>query len=170
MLPFRTGPFIDEVLSLTPDSPSFSDVISHRNSSAKRSGTTTGSFQVADNSSRWTPPWRESERGIGSLVLTWTLPPVLYLDLAVSTPGSVVWLRTWLERYLDGKGSSADDDPDLSFFYMIVGAVGATPAEGIVDGRAVLEAGFGGAPVGPSEAGTTTLRHMVRWVVGCLGE
>lgn len=122
-------------------------------------------------SERWAPPWRERNRGVGSLVLIWTHPPVLHLDLDVSANGVARWLRLWLERYLDLRSSAADNDPDFSFFYVVLGHdVGTAPADGMVDGLGVHEAGYGGDPVGPQDAETTTLRKMVEWATDNLLE
>lgn len=101
--------------------------------------------------------------------MSWTVPPTLVIDLPGSSATRLLWLRTWLKQYLALKGSLADDDPDLSFFYLVLGTdLEDASATGEVDGTVVLEAGYGGEPVGPPNADTTTLRHMVQWVLARL--
>lgn len=52
-------------------------------------------------------------------------------------------------------------DPDFTFAYVVLGTIsGSQPIDGKVDGKAVLEAGYGGAPVGPDPAVPTTVSAL----------
>jgi hypothetical protein len=123
---------------------------------------------VAEQARNWVPPWRTRARATGSLVLVWTVPALLRLDLSLASAADLRWLRTWLEQYLTHQPEGSSEEVDYTFFYVLIGEVGAVAPEGRVDGKAVLEAGFGGPPAGPEDASTTSVDELVRFAIDCL--
>jgi hypothetical protein len=127
-----------------------------------------GMFPVAEQRSFWTPPWRAREQGNGELVVLWTVPPVLWLDVTLSAPASSTWIRAWLQRYLERQDPRSASEDDFTFFYVVFGELGAGRADGTVDGVSVIEAGLGGDPVGPISAMAGSVDDIVKWAINSL--
>lgn len=123
---------------------------------------------VADLAWEWVPPWRTRERGTGSLVLIWTVPAVLRIDVSLAGAEDLRWLRRWLERYLTRQPEGSNEEADYTFLYVVVGDLADEDPDGLVDGKAVVEAGFGGPPVGPEDATTASVDDLVRFAIDCL--
>lgn len=132
------------------------------------SASITGTSPVADLNPGWTPPWRSRERASGALVLIWTVPAVLRLELTLASAQDVRWIRQWLERYLALLPSGSAEEADFTFLYLLVGDLTDADPDGRVDGVAVLEAGFGGSPVGPEGGVPVAVDDLVRFALECL--
>jgi hypothetical protein len=65
-------------------------------------------------------------------------------------PGVFRWIFDWFVAYHACNLSQGIGEPEFSFLYMIPGRTRGLPT-GIVDGVEVLEAGFGGAAMGPAD-------------------
>jgi len=116
----------------------------------------------------WTPPWTERERGTGALVVTSGERLQLRVDVTLDMPQSMSWLIQWLDAYLALQVDGGLEDPDFCYFYAVLGELDAGIGDGKVDGRAIVQAGYGGDPYGPIGAHPTTLAEMVGWAVQCL--
>jgi hypothetical protein len=92
----------------------------------------------------------------------------LHVDLTLDSPGAVSWLTLWLNAYLALQVDSGLEDPDFCYFYVVVGEFSPRIADGRVDGKSIVQAGYGGDPYGPTDARPTTLAELVGFAVRCL--
>ena len=118
--------------------------------------------------SLWTPPWTERERGTGALVVTSGERLQLHVEMALVTEGAMSWLAGWLRAYLAHQPDGGLEDPDFCYFYVVLGELSAGNGDGTVDGKSIIQAGYGGDPYGPTDADPTTLAELVGWALQCL--
>jgi hypothetical protein len=109
----------------------------------------------------WQPPWSQPDIAAARLAVTSTLVGRrVCLEISKPVPGLVTWLKVWIAAYLRRLPDHGLDDADFSFVYITFGSIVGRAPDGIVDGVAVLEAGYGGDPVGPAEAAPATVAAL----------
>jgi hypothetical protein len=119
--------------------------------------------------SDWIPPWRDQAHTTAR-VFAVSSPDGsrVVIETHSATPGLASWLKAWIGAHLSGLPDAGTDDPDFTFVYVVLGSFDGAVPDGQVDGTAVLEAGYGGWPVGPEDGEPTTLAVMFEGLASAL--
>jgi hypothetical protein len=108
----------------------------------------------------WEPPWRTLDQASGYLVVASRAGGVEVVFRSVA--GSSVsrpWMSDWLRRFAVTPPHNAIDD-ETSFFYVLFGDPEGATADGLVDGVAVIECGYGTQPAGPEDGTDSSLATL----------
>ena len=99
----------------------------------------------------WQPRWNRIDQASSSLIV-WNDGHGMHVNFSAVGPDALgpSWAAEWLELYHRRQGAEELSHEHDSFFYVLLGGMSQEAAilTGTVDGRAVLEVGFGSAPAG----------------------
>jgi hypothetical protein len=117
----------------------------------------------------WTPPWRMLDEAPFALV---AISLAQGFEISITSTrnegdvdASASWICQWLHAWLLKLSGDSRTDCDYTFIYLLFDPSQGKPS-GLVDGKGVLEIGYGSDPAGPPSGKLATLEGLVHAICG----